>query len=589
MSTTGDLVSREYSNFRGVDFRGEEVNIARSPDSLNMWINYKEIGGVRTRPGLVHLRGGSFQHPINGIFYYNRKNDDGTYESIVVIHEGSKLLRTTLGFTDYVFLNSGGDIMNNRKSQAFVFDDKLYIIDGVHFYVYKGGYTVSEVDGYIPTTTIGRKPSGGGTKYEDVNLLTSYRYNTFIGDGVSKVYKLDAENIVPSDISVWVDDVDMSGHYSFNYTEGSILFHEGYYPTAAVSDNVKVKFKTMLDAVNEKQFASQIKNCTLCQVFDNRVFFSGNDNFPNKVWHCSLYDPTYWSDTDYYEEGLDSAKVNGLVAGADALMVFREPSMSNTSIFYHRPVIDAEYGKIYPSQHASVSTGCVGGAINFNDDIVFFSDRGMEAVRVDKIESEQVLEHRSSLVDKKMLDEDNYKNMILVEWEGYLMVFIGSKVYLADSRAVFNNVNHIEYEWFYWDLKIGVKVATVIKGKLYLGMSNGEIYCMDATSPTTNVECYWTTPKDKFNAPNKLKTTNKNGCIVEAIGDVEVLVKTNNDSDGFESVGTHADVKDFISSRIKKKKFKDIQLKFKSNTWFALESATLECFVGGYLKRGGGE
>ena len=29
-----DLVSRIYSNFRGVDFRGEEINLIRSPDSL---------------------------------------------------------------------------------------------------------------------------------------------------------------------------------------------------------------------------------------------------------------------------------------------------------------------------------------------------------------------------------------------------------------------------------------------------------------------------------------------------------------------------------------------------------------------------
>jgi hypothetical protein len=33
------------------------------------------------------------------------------------------------------------------------------------------------------------------------------------------------------------------------------------------------------------------------------------------------------------------------------------------------------------------------------------------------------------------------------------------------------------------------------------------------------------------------------------------------------------------------KKFKDIQLKFASNTRFSLETVTLEAFIGGYIKR----
>jgi hypothetical protein len=45
-----NLISRIYSNFRGVDFRGEEINLSRSPDSLNVWKDYKETESIRTRP-----------------------------------------------------------------------------------------------------------------------------------------------------------------------------------------------------------------------------------------------------------------------------------------------------------------------------------------------------------------------------------------------------------------------------------------------------------------------------------------------------------------------------------------------------------
>ena len=284
-------------------------------------------------------------------------------------------------------------------------------------------------------------------------------------------------------------------------------------------------------------------------------------------------------DLDYYREGMDSAAVKGLVAGNNALWVFREPSDANTTVFYHTPTIDDEYGKVYPSSHSSITTGCVGKAINFNDDIVFFSERGMEGISGD-VTTEQVVAHRSSLVDRKLITEPNYKNMLLAEWEGYLLVFIGNKVYLADSRARFTNENHLEYEWFYWELDKEVACATVKDGVLYIGTRDG-IYTL--TDKNAHMESYWVTPLDKFKHPHKLKTTNKRGCVAEATGDISLYAKL--EDTGFELIGTYENVTDYFVSRIKRKKFKDIQLKFHSNTRFSLETITLECFIGGYIKR----
>jgi hypothetical protein len=161
-----------------------------------------------------------------------------------------------------------------------------------------------------------------------------------------------------------------------------------------------------------------------------------------------------------------------------------------------------------------------------------------------------------------------------------LLVFIGDKVYLADSRAVFTNENHTEYEFFYWQLEKVVTSVKVYNGILYIGTADGVYTLNDYTS---NVESYWITPKDKFKAPNKLKTTNKRGCVVEATGDISVYAKIE-DTD-FELIGTYENVTDYFASRIKRKKWKDIQLKFHSNTRFSLETVTLEAFIGGYIKR----
>lgn len=560
-----DVISRIYSGFRGVDFRGEEVNLMRSPDALNMWKDYKETDSIRTRPGLsLHT---AFEEHINGLFFY--KGD-------MLVHSGTSLFKVSGGVKST--LHTG---LKDGKSNAFVYDDIWYFKDGQHYLCYDGN-TIGPVVGYIPTTTIARKPMGGGTQYEDVNMLSDYRINSFLADGASFSFALDVINI-DDDYTPVVKvngNTVASSEYETNYSEGVITFKytPPDPPDTDGQDNVTVQFKKAVP-----RYRAVINECTLLQVFDNRVFFSGNKDFPHMLWHSSLNDPTYCSDTDFYKEGMDDSPIRGLVAGNNALWIFREPSDANTTVFYHTPAEASDalgnYYKIYPSAHSSISTGCVGAAVNFNDDIVFFSDRGMEGISGD-ITTEQVVAHRSSLVDRRLLTEANYRSMVLAEWAGYLLVCIGHKVYLADSRAMLQHENHLEYEWFYWELEQEVLCASVHDGVLYLGTAEG-VYTL--TDLAGNVASFWVTPKDKFNYPHRQKTTNKRGCVAEALGDITLYART--EDGAFEKIGSHTGITDYFVSRIKRKKFKDIQFKFASATRFSVETFTMECFIGGYIKR----
>ena len=557
----GELVTRAYSSFRGVDFRDEEINLRRSPDALNVWKDYKEVEGIRTRPGMELFF--SFSTPIWGMFFYKVGNIE-----MMLVHSGTTLYKIVDG--EQTVLYQG---LNPARSQSFVYNNIWYFKDGINYLEYDGE-TIKEVEGYVPTTSIGRKPEGGGSTYEDVNMLTGVRINTFLGDGESTIYCLDAQGIDDDARPYVTVNGTPTDDFTVNTAEGRIIFTEAPPPPLTDGqDNVSIKFRKTVPG-----HRNRIDNCTLLAVFDNRVFFSGNPDYPNVVWHSSLNDPGYCSDLDYYNEGQDLSPVKAMVPGNNALWVFKEPSQANTTVFYHNPVVDAEYGKIYPSTHSSISTGCVATGINFNDDIVFFSKRGMEAIDGD-ITTEQVLSHRSSLVDRKLLSEEGYKDIVLEEWEGYLLVIVNNKVYLADSRAFTTIENHSEYEWFYWELDKAVTCSKVHNGILYLGTEDG-IYTLTGAD---DIESYWTTPLDKFKYPHYLKTTNKRGCTVEATGDIKVYVKTNKTE--WEYIGEHLEVTDYFVSRIKKKKFKDIQLKFQSDTRFSLETATLECYIGGYIKR----
>lgn len=559
-----NLITRLYRGFRGVDFRGEEVNLLRSPNALNVWKNYKETESIRTRPELELKE--AFDNTVWGVFFYAVGNTE-----MMLVHSGTKLYKIVEGVREVLY-----EGLNPAKSQSFIYNNMWYFKDGINYLEYDGE-TIGEVVGYVPTTSIGRRPSGGGSTYEDVNYLSSERINTFLADGIAKEYHLDAREIDSTrKVEVKVNDnVIDETEYEVNTVEGIITFNVApQVPLTDGQDNVSIRFSRTVSGYRER-----INLCTMLQVFDNRVFFSGHPEYPNTIFHSSLNNPRYCSDLDYYNEGLDTSKVTGMVAGNNALWVFKEPSQANTTVFYHNPTIDATYGKIYPSTHSSISTGCIGKAINFNDDIAFFSERGMEAINGD-ITTEQVIAHRSSLVDRKMIAEEDYKDMILEEYEGYLFVFIGNSVYLADSRAMFQNENHYEYEWFKWILSEKITCTIVDKGVLYLGSENG-IYTL--TDHVSNVPAYWTTPLDKFDAPQYQKTTNKRGCVVEAKGDLTVSAKTNGND--WEEIDHYENIEDYFVVKKKFKKFKDIQLKFSSNTRFSLEQATLEAFLGGYIKR----
>lgn len=574
-NSAGSLVLRNYNSFRGVDYTNYEVSLYRSPDAKNMWKNYKSLGkGIETRPDLEKFL--DMNNTVFGLFFYTISQVEH-----MIIHCGVSLYDYNMVTKEMKTLKALG--MNPRRSQSFIYQNLFYIKDGINYLVYDGE-TISEVIGYIPTTTISRTPSGGGTVFEGVNMLSKYRKNSFCADGESKIYVCDVETFTSSTVKVWINGEEKTDGFTVNVSAGTVTFDIA--PEAPLTDgqdNVIIEFEKEVLGYSER-----INKCTLLAVFDDRVFFSGNQDYPNVLWHCSINDPTYVVDTDYYNEGLDLSPVKALVPGNNALWVFKEPSQANTTVFYHTPSpthVNDILVNVYPCQHSSITTGCVATGINFNDDIVFFSDRGMEGISGD-VTTEQVIAHRSTLVDPKMTTETNYKNMILQEWEGYLLVIIDNKIYLADSRCLYTNQNHNEYEWFYWEISKNIQSATVKNGVLYLCSvaenGNSAIYTLIKTD--NDIESYWTTCLDNCGYPQMQKITNKRGCVIDLTGE-KLKLEVRTDNEQFEEIDTFINTKDYIVPRIKKKKWKDIQLKLSSNKPFGLERIYLECYIGSYIKR----
>lgn len=602
LSVIRNIVARRYSDFRGIDLLNAETDVdpRRSPDCLNVWKSYNlsQSNIIQTRPGVKLVKTFKDEEEDNNIIYSIGKwgNQDG------VVHIGDRLINSE----DETVLFSG---MAENESVPLPFQYDILVLDGEHYIVTDSqtatDYGTAPNDSFIPTTSIGRSPSGGGEIYQDINLLQPKRKNSFVADGTSQDFYLDATFIDSVD-SVYVNDTLVpSTNYSVTTSQGKIHFNTA--PTAPGvrgQDNVLIEFTKTVS-----NYASRISNCTIMKVFDNRVFFSGNPDFPNVVFHSALNNATYISDLNYYECGSKDNPIKDMVVGNNILWIFKESSQEKDVIFYLSPTLDVDRGRIYPVSQGNVSIGCYSKAISYKDNILFFSRNGLEGIN-GNIHYEQSVTHKSSLIDPKLTNMSNYQFVKLGEFGGYLVVAVDDTLFLADYRQLFNGVTGTEFEWYVWRLPVLVSSFLTSENKLYFGDNDGNIYEFDGTNDLGEAfESYWVTPRDTFGYMQHLKKINKRGAILKIKniqnGRLKIAEKTNKAvqwklikevaGNGFNY--TTMDYSNFSYSttdntyvvfRVKEKKIIDISLKIYSDMKdkpFGLSEISLEAFISGYVKR----
>ena len=198
-----------------------------------------------------------------------------------------------------------------------------------------------------------------------------------------------------------------------------------------------------------------IVNCTTAEVFDGRIFFSGNPSLPNTVFYTERPkqgkdDALYVGEYNFFNDGVGSYKVKSMLAVRDMLAVFKEGDDGSGSIFYHKiepSGLDA-IDTIYPVAYVHSGICSVGSCLSFLDDPVFLSTEGLMALNHENINYQRNVVCRSHNINYSLLQED-LSEANLCEWLGYLAIGVRGKIFLADSRSVFtHSTGSREYEWF---------------------------------------------------------------------------------------------------------------------------------------------
>ncbi len=231
----------------------------------------------------------------------------------------------------------------------------------------------------------------------------------------------------------------------------TVTLHGVYHPMGVTAEDGFVTVEGMSTSPS-----SAILGCTVAELFDGRIFLSGNPAYPNTVFYSArgelgINDPTYFGVLNYFNDGIGPFRVRSLLAVGNSLAVFKEDDDGAGSIYYHTPTQTAEdlIPKIYPVSYIHTGLCAKGETISFYDDPIFVSENGICAITKPQINLERSIACRSHNVNIRLLSED-LSNIKLAKWRGYLVVLANGHIYLADSRQTFRHeTGNIEYEWYY--------------------------------------------------------------------------------------------------------------------------------------------
>lgn len=472
-------------NFLGVDFTNQPSNVdeRRSPEAPNM---IRDVPGkVRKRMGwhTLHRLGGRVNgfHPL--------------YQKDPVLHAGNTLYRLPGGMRHLggkeeeqgpVALYSEAA---DSRSKSWEFEGRSYIADGQALLVYDGE-TVQKASetARVPLVTIAKAPTGGGTQYEDLNLLQPKFTEQFLGTAGDKTYQLSFGGLDEAAVEVqqlqadgsWAEKTEGT-HFSVDRAAGRVTFVSapGESPVSG-QDNVKITASRTVEG-----YAERINRCRFGIQFGvngaaDRLFLAGNPEFIHYDWYSGQNDPGYWADTAYSVLGQSDSAIVGYSIVNARLAAHKNATDSERNVIVREgnlvesqpsfPIVNMLQGEgaVAPYSFAYLST-----------EPLFLTKLGLFAITTADITGDKYAQQRSFYLNGKLLAEPNledafatvYRDMYWLCLNGAAYILDGLQPTGTDRQAPYSTR---QYAGFYCT-NIPARVLWQEEGALYFGSEDGAV------------------------------------------------------------------------------------------------------------------
>lgn len=452
---------------------------------------------------------------VNGVHY--RRGD-----ATEIYHIGTSF------YKDNVVLYTGA---NDAISHSWQFNDNMYIMDGKK--MLKWGHRDPDDDttpfvlqpvenvAYIPTLTISKDPQGGGQEYEAINLLNPAFIELFTVTEETKTatdFYLTFGGLDDTPVKAWVMDGNgdfqektEGTHFSVDRVNGIVQFDlpPGKSPLNG-EDNVKIQaYRTVegyADRINKCKFGTRFG---VNGAFD-RLFVSGNPDFPNSDWYSEQWDCSYFPDTGYSLLGSSRSAIVGYSIISNYLAAHKDEMEQDLSIVLREGdlVDDKPSFKI-------INTLQGAGAIATNSfaylctEPLFLTRSGLYAVTAQDITGEKYAQSRSFYLNGKLTQEDFSKlqsSFACIYNDMYLLSVDHDRLYILDGLQPIRTDKSEpyatrQYVAFYCN-NLPIHYMWEKENRLYFGSQDGMIcrFYKDKESQESYndngkaIECQWETP-----------------------------------------------------------------------------------------------
>ena len=483
--------SKRYSAvvefFRGVDLNNSPANVdkSRSPNAPNMIRD--QVGKVRKRTGyttMVTAPGGA---AINGV---HQLLDE------TLIHAGNKLYRLGKAAGGGWSLTAVGD-MADAPSKGFVFDQKLYLLDGAAYRVYDGKTLAAvSANATVPTIIISRRPTGGGHAYQGLNLLGRRWTESFLGTAEDKVYQLTTAGL-DSD-AVTAEVLDKNGvwaarkegtDFTVDRKTGKVTFTAapGESPVTG-KDNVRITAAKTRDG-----YLDSINKCSLSAVYGvgggtDRVFLSGNAEKPGVDYYSEFEDPAFFPDVNYTKLARDGGALAGYAVLNNALAAFISGSTDGRNVVVRTGTLDEDGNAVFRIVNTMIGADAVapGSFCQTDKEPLFLTERGVFAITAEELTGEKYSQERSYYIGSAIREAADRAAASACIYRDFYTLALGGNLYLLDLQQKTYERNSpyssYQYECYCWpDIPARV-VFTDATGALCFGTADGRL-CRFSTEP----------------------------------------------------------------------------------------------------------
>ena len=369
-----------------------------------------------------------------------------------------------------------GDVAD-KPTTFFYFGTKLYILDGTTYKSFDGT-TLAAVVGYAPLIAINAPPEGGGTLFEQVNLLTGQKRMNFDANGSAVDFVLPEASVDSID-TVKVNGEVVTTGITKDLTTAKVTFTVA--PAAGVG-NVEITW-TEANTTNR----AFIDKCTQMFIFggasDTRVFMYGNPDTKHREYFSGIATtPTaeYFPANNYNDIGSSQYAITGMERQYDRRIILKgkETFYGTIGSFYDANNILITTFPVFPlnSERGNIAVGQT--RVIKNNPVSICEDGVYEWV------STNVRDERNS---KKISDEVwadleglDLSTAVTFDWQekNELWICIPSEskcwVYKYNLPHYNSKGKLVDGVWF---VRTNIKANNfrVIDGELYFG-STGTIY-----------------------------------------------------------------------------------------------------------------